>query len=378
MRISIYTLVRLTCFVTMLATMSGVAANRLKPNSKPFWKTDHNQPWTVGQHLFNPYLGKGLILNTRTELNISLPESINENLDLISISPFQDDDGNRAMVCRSQIYSGKGTELAPGPVQLARYSFPDNQFIEQRETDWLPSSLPAWDLRTNQGLRCVFSTGAGQLIRVDWTDSENRKVHHRGQEIQWSVEPPFGPQTFIAEPSWIPDSQNPDRLLVSIWGLDNKTHQSHVGIAWIELDASRDAIVDYGLITDSVLSNPAKRIYSRFPTAKLDRSGKLQLFWYERQGVQREWDMYTTELNFVSASNSGLGIKSPRLVTTGCLAVPIGFSQDSDYVYFVVPNSSDCYDGGTWRKTRFQASGPVLVASNAPKLEVQTTGKKAR
>lgn len=377
MRISIYSMLRLICLMTIVATITGVLTNRLIPDVKPVWTVDHKQPWAVGQHLINPFTGHGLILNTNTDQTIQLQTSRRENLDLLSVSPFQDEKGVRQMICRVQYSSGEGTEMEPGSIQVARYSYPTHRLLDQREIDWLPNSQPTWDLRTDNGLKCVFSTGAGQLVRLDWTGENGRRTSHRGQEIQWAVEPPFGAMTFIVEPSWMPGVENTNRMLVTIWGNDPKTREPHLGIAWIELDERRDAIIDYGMISDSILTADNARLAMRYPTFHHDSNGALHLFWYERQAYERAWHLKTAPIVSSTGRTQKFQMGRSRTLASGCQAVPFGFSDKLRYVYFVVPNTLDCYDGGTWRKIRFQADAPLLVASNAPGLDLQTAGAKA-
>lgn len=368
MRISIYALIRLSSFLLIILGMMGVTVSRLSPSEKPTWTSDYRQPWSVAQHLYSPVTKSGLILDTTSDHEIQIQASHEEIRDLVSISPFQDGDGNRQLVCRRQVFSGQGKDLAFGPVELARLRFPEGQLEDHRETDWLPNTAPVWDPRAESGLSCIFSTGAGELIRLDWTDSSGRKVDHRGVRIEWELEPPFGRGTFVAEPTWIPGDGNENRMVVSIWGIDGNSGYHVAGLAWLELDSARSVITNYGLLVQYPFQDKQDRRMIRYPSVNITRQGHMITFWYERNGENHGWKLKSAPLLRNLTRGEGLKLGKPDTMASGCLATPVGFNPETEYVYFVVPNSSDCYDGGNWHKMRYQEHAAVLVASRVKRI----------
>lgn len=352
MRISLFSLIRLSMIVAVLLMLTGVATNRLFPGMKPEWHIDNGQPWTVGQHIYNPRRGSNLVLETGSDRQIGLPSSIEKGMDLLSVSPFADQVGKRQMVCRIQRREETGTDLLPGAVELARMSFPDLDEIETRVLDWLPNSEPAWDLQTTRGLKTIFATGGGELVRVDWTDGEGNIVDHQGDLIQWVAERPYGEKTFVGDPHWLDDERFPDRLMVNIWGVSGG--EKRTGLAWLELNADRSAIVDCGLLIDEVEHRPSSPKTFRYPVTRMSANGEMILAWQQRGEMDKGWSTFVGKLVIAGDDQTkrrkGFEFEWQCEVARGCLGARVGFDEALEHLYFIVPQSDQCYDGGQWRK----------------------------
>ncbi len=355
MRISIYGMIRLTTLLIMVTTMTGVAVNRLVPSNPINWILDFGQPWTVAKHNLHKPAEQNLILDLEHDQEILLPIKPNEKLELISISPFSNEKGNRQMVCRRQSSSLNGSSNLPGDVELVRMSFPNMEILESRSVDWLPNSLPAWDIDTSHGLKTVFSTGSGSLVRVDWEDKLGRAVSHKGQLIHWDVDPPFGNQTFVSDPEWVSDNNFPNRILVALWGISPVSRTFHAGLAWLDLNEDRTTIEAYGILIDKDLGMVNNAQFFRNPVSKTDRNGQTQIAWQDHLREESGWTTRTAFLEEVPGStkparNWRLG--ASQWVASGCLNTKVAFDEQSQNLYLIVPKSADCYDGGYWRKHR--------------------------
>ncbi|MBI1323833.1 hypothetical protein GC170_11710 [bacterium] len=355
MRFSIYTSIRVLTLGFLVLSAVSVAVGRMSANPVETLKVDHRQPWTVAQHVIDPVHGRNLILQPGADRRIDPRFGEGESVDLLAVSPFADPTGQREMVGRQRSVRGEGSESVPVRIAMGRFRYPDGKLIESRVTDWMPSSQPAWDVRLDQGLRTVFSTGAGFLVRLDWTDERGLPVSHKGERIEWAVEPPLGDSTSIGEPVWVPDPQYQDRLIVNFWGQDSETSEYHVGLAWVELNRSRTQIVDFGILVERNLGFMKNSISIRSPSARLDERGGLHVLWMERRDGIRSWTLYRSELEIrsraVHAKAGKWAMGQATEVASNCLPVPAYLDRNSRYAYFVVPKSASCYDGGEWRKT---------------------------
>ncbi len=353
MRFSIYTSIRVLTLCFLILSAVSVAVGRMSTNPVDALRVDHRQPWTVAQHVIDPVHKRNLILQTGTDRRIEPEFGAGESVDLLAVSPFADATGQREMVGRMRSVRGEGSESVPVRIAMGRFRFPDGKRIESRVTDWMPNSQPAWDVRLEQGLRTVFSTGAGFLVRLDWTDERGLSVSHKGERIEWGVEPPLGESTSIGEPVWVPDPQFQDRLIVNFWGQDERTHEHHVGMAWIELNRSRTQIVACGVLASRNLGYRKNAISIRSPSVRLDDRGGLQVMWMERRDGVKPWTLYRSELerrDGSTANGRDWALGQSHEVASNCLPVPAYLDRNSRYAYFVVPKSTSCYDGGEWRK----------------------------
>jgi hypothetical protein len=373
MRFSIYGLIRLTSIVCMAAIMTGVAVNRMVPQTNHHWKVDFGQPWALGNNL-DKFSHENLVLDLDQDKQIQIPLSADQKLELISISPFVNETGSRELVCRRQSNHVDGRSQLPGIIELVRLSFPEMQELDSRPVEWLPNSIPSWEPSVKNGFQTIFSTGAGTLVRVDWTDSQGRQLNHNGQQISWDVPPPFGHQTFITEPEWMTDPRFPNRLLASIWGFSQETKTFHAGLAWLDLNSDRSAIESYGILAEKDLGAVNTGHYYRYPVSKTDRFGNIQIAWQNHALGETGWTTQRSYLKEVTGQNQTsvkwtLGER--LLVAKGCMNAKSAFDDSLEYVYFIVPKSAGCYDRGNWQKHRI-ANQIELVAgvSRIPQISV--------
>ncbi len=353
MRFSIYTSIRFLILGFLASSMLAALVARFAPNRVADMVLDHRQPWTVAQHVIDPAHGRNLILQTGLDRRIEPDFGEGASVDLLSVSPFVDSKGGREMIGRRRLVAGSGTESVAVRVEMSRFSYPDADLIESKETDWMPNSMPAWDVRLENGLKTVFSTGAGFLIRLDWTDERGLSVSHKGERIEWNIEPPLGDMTNIGEPVWVTDPRYPDRLIVNFWGQDIETQDYHVGLAWVELNRGRTAITDYGILSQCNLGRRKNSISMRSPSLRMDDSGTLHVLWMERHEDVRLWSLYKAELVDEAKDRSagnGWRFAAVEELAENCLPVPAYLDEGLRYAYFVVPKSMSCYDGGEWRK----------------------------
>ena len=371
MRFSIYGMIRLTSIVCMAAIMTGVAVNRMVPQANHHWKVDFGQPWALGNNL-NKFSHENLVLDLDQDKQIQIPLSADQKLELISISPFVNETGSREMVCRRQLNYLDGKTQLPGIIELVRMSFPEMKELDSRPLDWLPNSIPSWDPSIENGFKTIFSTGAGTLVRVDWTDSQGRPLNHHGQQVSWDVTPPFGDQTFVAEPEWVTDRRFPNRLLASIWGFSQETKTFHAGLAWLDLNSDRSAIESYAILAEKDLGPVNNGHYYRYPVSKTDRLGKIQIAWQDHAHGEFGWTTQRSYLKAVAGQN-GPSLKwelgDSHLVASGCMNAKVAFDDSLEHLYFIVPKSAGCYDRGNWQKHRI-ANQVQLVAgvSQIPRI----------
>jgi hypothetical protein len=372
MRFSLYSLVRLTAIVVLAATSMGVAVRRLTENPLAGLVVDHAQPWTVAQHVIDPERGRNLILETGSDRPVSIDFGPDTSIDLLSVSPFVDAQGMRQIVGRRQVVRGDGAAMTPMQIEMTRLRFPDGAVLDAREADWIPNCMPAWDVRLERGLKTVFATGGGFLVRMDWTDDQGLSASHRGEKIEWAVRPPLGEQTSIGEPVWMTDPRFPDRLIVTFWGQDERSGDYRVGLAWIELNVDRTAIVGSGELTSVNLGRNRNAVSVRSPSLQTDSDGVTHLLWMKRVEGSNPWTLLKSNLLVQAGGEPNsrpwrLGEVSE--VFDACLPVPARLDTQSDYVYYVVPKSHSCYDGGHWRKSRMTAGGAALALRLEPHAE---------
>lgn len=361
MRISIYSLIRLTALLSIVATTTGVAAHRLSPGSNQKWTLDHRQPWSVSHYFFNSFVQKNLMLDLATGREIRLQSEPGTKLDLVSVSPFSARSGEREIVCRQTTAKKPGQTHLPGTIDLVRISYPASKVIDRRTIDWLPNAPPAWDTRTDDGLRTIFATGAGQLIRVDWTDRRGLATGHCGSPIHWQIEPPFGENTFLSEPAWATAPELANHLLVSIWGKHPASGQYHAGLAAIELNHDRSAIVGCRMLNQRAFQKNTDSVIFRFPVSRTDTTtGRTRLAWQER--VEGENGFST----FVADLGNNAQLENVRLVASGCTSAQAAFDDQLNHLYFVVSRSQDCYDGTYWRKARLTQPALVVASASRP------------
>ncbi|MFM7132415.1 MAG: hypothetical protein ACKO0V_23955 [bacterium] len=368
MRYSTYSLSRLAFLLVFAVGAAGVLVNRLVPVEAPEYTIDFAQPWAVGKHLFVYQKGHNLILDTATGRPVDFKTGQGREFDLISFSPFQTRGGQRQVMARQQVMTNEGIELTPGKIELVRLDYPSGQVQDSRELDWLPNSPGAWDIEPQRGLSGLFTTAAGHLMRLDWTDAHGRATRHPGQRVQWAVEPPFGVHTFLAEPSWVASGEGgaANRLLASIWGLDPETKRFHTGLAWLELDHERSQIVDYGFLINEDLGREKNRLNMRYPVARADDKGQLQALWYEKRQGEKAWALKHARLQVVVGSDGSLDYRlgTSHELARGCMATLPGFGPGLGSVYYVVaPEASARYDTVSWRKLNLQAGRELLVAT---------------
>ena len=308
MRYSTYSLTRLAFLLVLCLGVAGVLVNRLVPVETPKFTLDFAQPWAVGKHLFVYQGGQNLILNTSSGQPLNFKKGEDREYDLINFSPFISSGGQRQMMARQQIMTDEGIKLTPGKIELVRLEYPSGQMQDARELDWLPNSVGAWDPDTGRGLSSLFSTGAGHLMRLDWTDARGQATRHGGERIDWEIKPPFGVHTFLAEPSWlVPAAGGPaNRLLVAIWGVDPETKRFHTGLAWLELDPGHERIVDYGFLINEDLGRDKEQLNLRYPVARADDNGQVHAFWYEKRRGETAWALQSASLGQVVESGGGV------------------------------------------------------------------------
>ena len=367
MRFSIYSLFRLACLVLAVAGSTGIMANRLVERKIPSYKVDNAQPWSVSGYLLGTKTRKNsLILDMQKDRQVDLKVEKHHELDMVSFSPFIEKYGQREAIARRKSFSSDGIDLTPGKIEMVRVRYPSGEVADSRELDWLPNSLAAWDVDTSRGLSAIFSTGAGYLMRLDWTDERGSLVHDGGRQIAWAVDPPFGVHTFLAEPSWVgPESGFAKGLMVaSIWGIDSATRDFHVGLVWLQLDKERESIVNYGLIVDQNLGQKKNLLSYRHPMIRGDSAGMPQLFWMEKSAGQEGWSLKTAAIRRLP-DQSGLEsmvINRPRELVMSCKAAPMGFGPGLSWVYYVVADADGCYDNNVWRKVNFHTEPGLLLA----------------
>lgn len=364
MRISTWTTIRFLTLAFLSTTLLAAAVGRLSPNPYADLVVDHGQPWTVAQHVIDPGKRGNLILEPGRDNRVVPDFGAGVAVDLLSVSPFADAFGRREMIGRSRHVEGSGITSIAVRVEMSRYSYPDATLIESRETEWMPTSVPTWDVRVDRGLKTIFSTGAGFLVRLDWTDDRGHAIPHRGERIAWSAGPPFGEATFIGDPVWVTDPRYPDRLIVNFWGRDERTQGHHAGLAWIELNRQRTAIVDFGILLRHEMGPKRNAMTLRAPSMRLDSQGRLHMLWLERAECDREWSLHKAELieePREAGAGAGWRLAGDVRLATNCMPVPACLDESLRYAYFVVPRSESCYDGGTWRKARVGEPGGQLV-----------------
>lgn len=377
MRFSTYSLLRLVFMAILTSWVAGVVVNRLAMVEGPAYTLDFRQPWAVGKHLF-AYSRKGdnLILDTASGQRLELKRESGRNYDMFSFSPFIAADGQRPLIARIQNFSSEGIEFTPGRIEMARLNYPSGELADKRELDWLPDSGAAWDPQTSRGLSCLFSTGAGHLMRLDWTDERGMVMEHQGDRVEWDVEPPFGVHTFLAEPSWLVPTEGlaGPRLLASIWGVDPETKSFHVGLVWLELDSARTRILDYGFLIDMNLGREKDRLNLRYPVARADAAGHLHAFWYEKQFGQQGWTLQHASLGQVveSAGKTAYRLGESESLATGCVATSPGFEPGLRSVYYLVaPEPAARYDMASWRQVSLSSVPGLLVASGGRAVKSQ-------
>lgn len=356
MRFSIYALLRLTALLAIIATTTGVAAHRLSPGNHQKWTLDHKQPWPLSQQRNNTSGQMNLMLDLATGRETRLQAEPGTKLDLVSVSPFSASSGQREIVCRQTTAKTPGQTHLPGDIELVRMSFPDSRILDTRTIDWLPNAAPAWDPRTHDGLRTIFATAAGQLIRLDWTDRRGLATGHTGSPIHWQIEPPFGENTFLSEPAWATAPELANHLLVSIWGKNRTSGQYHAGLAAIELNHDRSAIIGCRMLRQRVFPKSAQSVIFRYPVSRTDNTGLTRLAWQERVEGENGWSTFVADLG------NNAQFENVRLVATGCTSAQSAFDDHLNHLYFVVSRSQDCYDKTYWRKARL-TQPPFVVAS---------------
>lgn len=374
MRFSIYGMIRLTSIVCMAAIMTGVAVNRLVPTSDHQWNLDFGQPWALGNNL-DSSSRENLVLDLDQDRQIKLPHNPGQKLELISISPFVNETGGREMVCRRQSNFVEGISQLPGNVELVRMSFPQMQELDSKPLEWLPNSIPTWEPSIKSGFRTIFSTAAGTLVRIDWTNHEGKALNHQGQQISWEVPPPYGERTFVAEPDWVTDSRFPNRILVSIWGFSLLTNSFHAGLAWLDLNSDRSSIEAYGLLVDKDLGAVNSGHFYRNPVSKTDRMGNIQIAWQDHSRGESGWTTQRSSLEEVAGQNGTAKkwvLGESRLIASGCMNTKVAFDDTLQYVYFIVPKSAGCYDRRNWQKHRI-ANQFELVADVSPLPRIPVT-----
>lgn len=368
MRYSTYSLTRLAFLLVLCLGAAGVLVNRLVPVEAPKFTLDFAQPWAVGKHLFVYQGGQNLILNTSSGQPVNFKKGEDREYDQINFSPFKSSGGQRQMMARQQIMTDEGIKLTPGKIELVRLEYPSGQIQDARELDWLPNSVGVWNPDTSRGLSSLFSTGAGHLMRLDWTDAGGRATRHAGDRIDWEIDPPFGVHTFLAEPSWIvpADGSLANRLLVSIWGVEPESKRFHTGLAWLELDPGHERIVDYGFLINEDLGLDKNRLNMRYPVARADKNGQIHAFWYEKRRGESGWTLQQAGLAQVVSSVGGVDYRLGPVqeLARGCMAASPGFDPELKSVYYVVaPEASARYHKTSWRRVSIQAGRELLVAT---------------
>lgn len=339
--------------------MSAVAmvVGKLSTNPVVSYRVDHDQPWTVAQHVIDPVRGRNLILQPGSDRRFEPEFGDGEAVDLVSVSPFANASGNREMVGRKRSIRGEGCESMAVKIEMARYRFPDGKLLDSRAAEWMPSAQPVWDVRLDRGLRTIYSTGAGFLVRLDWTDERGLKASHKGEQITWNVEAPLGEATSIGEPVWVTDPRYPDRLIVNFWGYVEEAAEYHVGLAWIELNRERTQIVDCGVLVDRNLGARKNLISIRSPSVRMDDHGVTHVLWMERHDGVTPWTLYRSHVVDRESDKAGdrkWGMDRVVEMTSNCMPTPAHLDKNLRYAYFVVPKSLSCYDGGDWRKARVE------------------------
>ena len=245
-------------------------------------------------------------------------------------------------------------------------SFPASEVIETRQIDWLPNSPPAWDPVTANGLRTIFATGAGQLVRMDWTNNRGLPTGHRGEVIQWHTEAPFGDKTFIGEPAWATGPLLANHLLVSIWGIDKATGQYQTGLAALQLNPDRSGIVSYNIICQKSFKKSSQGVTFRFPVSRTNAAGRTRLAWQERADGEKGWNTIVADLTTTGQGNQPV-LENRRLAAKGCMSSQVAFDEHLNYLYFVVSKTDDCYDGAYWRKARLSDPALFVAAAQRPR-----------
>jgi hypothetical protein len=234
------------------------------------------------------------IFDIETGCTCSLALAQGERLELTSVSPWRDEQGEVQLVGRWSRLTG-GWQAKLTSVGLGRFAFPSGRPLDRVEIDILPTSPPCWYPGT--GAKVLFAAGDGRLYSFSFdglasTKSAKSRLYCEPIPISWCTKPPGEGPVFLCNPFWPTDQRLRGKLLVSLrlqQRVEGQLRYSSPRLWWLELDAEGAAIVAAGPLIDR--DEDGDGTSRQFPLAAAAPDGTLLLAHLWKPRMFSRWSL---------------------------------------------------------------------------------------
>ncbi|CAN5710053.1 hypothetical protein BH23PLA1_BH23PLA1_13070 [soil metagenome] len=271
------------------------------------------------------------ILDPRDQAMHLLPLAEGDWLDLASVSPWVNQEGEAQIVGRWMQRSGRDSDIVSQEFGLARYSYPSGRLIDQVPSTMLPVTPVCWYPGTEA--RVLFVAGDGQLYQHQFEprSADDLVVGARQPlPIRWGIDPPGDGPVIIHDVSWPAAPELGQRLLASISikrRSGDRWAYSESAIWWLRLGADGSTIEAAGPLHPDDPQEPA--IEARRPALGRSPEGQPLLAFISRDEESKMRTLRLISLEIDPESGDPRIVPgSGRLLAEDCALVAPVFSKE--------------------------------------------------
>jgi hypothetical protein len=300
------------------------------------------------------------LLDTETGTVSSLDTPGMEGLEAARFSPWIDAAGQQHVAGRWRESSGSKSRPRPGPVGVARCTFPEGRVLDRIAIDPVLTGSPCWF--PDRSDRILFAGGDGQLYRLTFPGAgtaDGQGPDTRPEPIPWEAAPPGAGSAHVREPFWPSGTALGGRLVAVVMVRDPSDltlRRFSTQIWWLELSGDASAVVAAGRVPvptgeAATVAEPESDVQEHFPCVGTTRDGTTMLAYLSGTGQYARYELWIAPIA-VEIEGEGQGAPGREVLRirssaarclhkSGVLAPP-AFSPDGRWLYAAIrPAASD-------------------------------------
>ena len=258
MSFSFSSLIRLTAFLAIGATMFAVSLSRVERPTEATRTRQHPSQINVNEYYLGGTGRHPHWFDADSGRIVPMPVIEGDVLESSSRSPWVDETGQGQVIGRWSTRSDRGPTSTAADFGLARYTFPEGTLLNHVSSDVMPIAPPAWYPGTSA--RILFPGGDGRLYHFAFERTQPGSarpipdVDTRPRPIAWQCTGPGLGEPYISDVQW-PDDARLGGYLVATLRWREADSEGNLSFArnhlwWLRLDPTGTAIVDRGRLID--------------------------------------------------------------------------------------------------------------------------------
>jgi hypothetical protein len=258
-----------------------------------------------------------------------------ERLDLVSFSPWRDEDGRVQLVGRLQRWTKDKNAIDLCLVRLASLG---GRVLDRVPMDSVPDSAPCWE--PGPAPHILFTTLDGRLRHLAFDDVVAPPPTPR--PVLWRELPEGATGVEMTGPVWPTGSATAGRLLISLRLRDGRDYARErldpMKIWWLELDRASLEVTAAGPLSidrPGPASDPDREEEELLPAVGRSPSGGSRVAFLARRPGERLWRLRVGPLAAGPSGEPMLRRADVRTVAEGCALAAPSFALDGRWVAYL-------------------------------------------